>query len=237
MDELKFRRQVFSNPNCQNEEFLKAMNGDKNLEEFVNNLKELDNKLHQVLNIDVPKDLESKLLNQPQTGSSKSTTHKNKILLSIAASITFVVGISFAMLRLAPVDMAENALAHVHTDHHEEKALFATGDISFETVNARLASVKVLPKVSFTEQPGKITYLTYCDFQGVRGLHMVMEGKQDNVAVFIFPQESRMSLQKTFADGTYQGEAFEKGDAYLILVGKGQQDINYVKKEVDNTLI
>lgn len=234
MDELEFRRKVYADPDCEDQDFLHALDADTNLEDVVADLKDLNNKIDNALKIDVPTDLEEKLRQQPNVCQLHKVRRKNRAYIALAASITLVVGLTFTMLRLTPVDMGENALAHVY---HEEKAMRADADIPYEQVNAQLASVKVLPKMSFSKQPGKITYTTYCDFKGVRGLHLVMEGKQDNVAVFIFPKESRMKLQASFADDKYKGEVIEQDDAYLIFVGKQDQDLEVVRKEVQNTLI
>lgn len=234
MDELQFRRQAYSDPNCQDKEFQQTLKDDVNLQEFVTELKTLDGNIEDALNVEVPSTLFDKLMHKPHELRHNNTKKRSRIMLSLAASVALVIGLGFTVLRLAPVNMAENSLAHVYA---EEDAFSAVDNISYETINAKLASIDVLPKVSFTKQPGRVTYTTYCDFQGVRGLHMVLEGKQDNVAVFIFPDESRMQIQQTFADGSYQGEAFKQGDAYLILVGKEQQDIEFVKKEVQDTLI
>ena len=235
MDDLQFRRQAYGDPNNQSDEFLAHLAENKDDAEFVKDLKAFDKKLTAALHIDVPNDLAAKLLLRQQLSEHQNSKKRGRYMMAMAASIAFVVGISVSLLRLTPINLSENSLAHVH---HETKALIMEQDIGFNDVNFKLASVKGLSESKFIKQPGRVFYTSYCDFQGVKSLHLVMADELGNkVTLFIVPAESRMVLEEAFADNQYKGKSFQTADAYMVLVGEPASDLDFVKKEVENTFI
>lgn len=234
MDELQFRRQAYEEPNSQDEDFLAAQKAAPEREAFVKGLKKLDGKLEQAFKIDVPEDLAAKLLLNQQLHQHQSQRRKSGFTLALVASVAFIAGISFTLLRMAPVDLGQHAVAHVY---HEEKALIVDQNVSFEDVNFQLASMGTTGNAQFTQQPGKVYYSTFCDFQGVKSLHLVMEGAQGKVTLFIVPIEDRMVLDQSFADNKYQGQGFETDNAYMLLVSENYENLSYVKKEIQQTFI
>ncbi|MEJ6522304.1 DUF3379 domain-containing protein [Shewanella mangrovisoli] len=234
MDELKFRRQAYEDPHNQDPEFVAQMQENAEYQAFVAELKGLDAKITHALKVDVPEDLADKLILRQQLQQHHKQRRQTGFLVAMAASIAFIVGISFSLLRLGPVDLAEHALAHVY---HEGVALQVDQNVNFSQVNAQLASLKHLEHAKFTGQPGKVYYTSYCDFQGVKSLHLVLQAEKGKVTLFIVPIEKRMVLDNTFADGKYQGMGFEAGDAYILLVGEDHTDLSFVKDEIKNTFI
>jgi hypothetical protein len=234
MDDLEFRRYAYGEPNSQDEDFLRHLIEHPNDGQLVKELKSLDNKLSKALNIDVPDDLAAKILLRQQLSQHQSQRKTTGYLMAMAASIAFVVGISFSLLTLTPVNLSENALAHVY---HEPKALMMDQNLKFEDVNFKLAGLSGMENAKFVGQPGKIYFTTYCDFQGVQGLHLVMHGEHGKVTVFIIPVENRMVLEEAFADSKYQGLGFQTAGSYMLLVGEQTQDLKQVKSEIENTFI
>ena len=234
MDELKFRRQAFEDPHNQDPEFLAQMRQKSEHRALVSELKGLDAKLMHALKIDVPEDLADKLILRQQLQQHHKQRRQTGFLVAMAASIAFVVGISFSLLRLGPVDLAAHALAHVY---HEDIALHIDQNVNVNQLNAQLASVNNLGRVKFTQQPGKIYFTSYCDFQGVKSLHLVLQGQQGKVTLFIVPVEKRMVLEHTFSDSKYQGIGFETAEAFILLVAEDQADLRFVKEEIQNTFI
>ncbi|WP_299806470.1 DUF3379 domain-containing protein [uncultured Shewanella sp.] len=232
MDELKFRRQAYSEPNSQEPDFLDAAMESAEREAFLNDLKSLDTKIERALKIDVPDDLAAKLLLRQQLQHHHSQRRKTGFAFALVASVAFLAGIALTLLRMGPVDLGQHALAHVY---HEDKALHIDQNVAYQNVNFQLASLD--SHMKFTEQPGKVFYSTYCDFQGVQSLHLVMQGEQDKVTLFIVPLEDRMVLEEAFADNKYQGMGFETDNAYMLLVGEKRQDLNYVRNEIEHTFI
>lgn len=234
MDELEFRRQAYGEPQSQDPDFQRAMNAAPGRDSFVAELKSLDAKLERAMRVPVPEGLSEKLILRQQLNQHQQLKRKMGFLMALAASVAFIAGVSFSMLRLAPVDLGEHALAHVY---HESRALAANQAVDYHSVNAQLASLSNLDGAHFTQQPGLVYFTAYCDFQGVKSLHLVMQGEQGKVTLFIVPVEQRMVLEEAFADTKYQGMGFRSGDAFVILVGEQQADLNYVKQEIKQSFI
>ena len=181
MDDLQFRRQAYGDPNNQSDDFLQHMASHPDDAKLVKELKALDTQLTQALNIAVPDDLAEKLLLRQQLNQHRQSQKRTRYLMAMAASIAFIVGVSFSMLRFTPIDLSEHALAHVY---HETKALQIEQDIGFNDVNFKLASMSGLQQSKFIQQPGRVFYTAYCDFQGVKSLHLVMQDENGQKGYF-----------------------------------------------------
>ncbi|MBM7073093.1 DUF3379 domain-containing protein [Shewanella sp. 202IG2-18] len=234
MDDLEFRRKVFSDPNSQEPDFLQAINDNAGRKDTLNSVKALNDRISDALNVDTPDGMAERLILRQQLKQHHIHKRKTGFTLAMAASVAFVAGIAFTLLRNAPVDLTEHAIAHVY---HEDVAMSADQDIGFSDLNKQLVSLVSMKGAHFTQQPGEVHYSSYCDFQGVRSLHMVMQGQDGKVTVFIVPEEKRMQFEKSFSDKKYQGMTFKKDGAYMVLVGEDKADLNYVKKELEGTFI
>ncbi|MCG9696286.1 DUF3379 family protein [Shewanella sp. Isolate11] len=234
MDELTFRREAYANPHNQQAEFLAAMQASDQRVTFVNDLKQLDKQLEAAMKVELPEGLEAKLLLNQQLHRHQQQRRKIGFVVTLAASIAFIAGIGFSLLRLSPVDLGQHALAHVY---HEVKAMQSEQNISFNSINTQLASLSGLNHAHFTQQPGRVLYSSYCDFQGVRSLHLVMQTEQGKVSVFIVPKEQRMTLAPSFADKRYQGMGFNADNAYLVLVAENKNELSDVKEEIKQAFI
>ncbi|MDO6617712.1 MULTISPECIES: DUF3379 domain-containing protein [unclassified Shewanella] len=234
MDDLQFRRHAYDDPNSQDEDFLAQIAASESDAKLVSELKTLDSKLTHALNIDVPNDLADKLLLRQQLNKHQEQKKHTRYLMAMAASVALVIGLSFSMLKFAPVDLAEHALAHVY---HEPKSMLVDQNVGFEDVNFKLAGIGGLENAKFIQQPGKVFYTSYCDFQGVKSLHLVMEGKDGKVTLFIVPAENRMVTEEAFADQHYQGLGFQTAGAFMMLVAEQDTDLQFVKSEIEQTFI
>ncbi|MCL2915352.1 DUF3379 domain-containing protein [Shewanella corallii] len=234
MDELEFRRRAYADPQSRDDDFIQASEETPERQQFLKDLNKLDAKLEQAMSLDVPDDLADKLLLNQQLSNHRQQKKTVSFMMAMAASVAMVLGVGYATWRMAPIELSEHAIAHVL---HEPKALSAHGDISFNQINAQLASLKGFNDKGFSSQPGQIFYSTYCDFQGVRSLHLVMQGENGKVTLFIVPTEERMALESQFADNHFKGLGFSKGDAFLLLVGENQQDLQFARQELDQSFI
>ncbi|WOT04035.1 DUF3379 family protein [Shewanella youngdeokensis] len=234
MDELTFRRQAYGEPNNRDPEFLHATMQSAERKDFVYDLKNLDNKIEKALSINVPSDFAAKLLLRQQLQQHHQRQGKTRFAFAMVASVAFLAGMTFTLMRMGPVDLGQHALAHVH---HEDKALLLDNNVQYQDVNFQLASLDTTAAVKLSQQPGKVYYSTYCDFQGVKSLHLVMQGKKDKVTVFIVPLEDRMVLDEAFADTLYKGIGFETNNTYMLMIGEQNSDITYARNQIEQAFI
>ena len=62
MDDLEFRRKLYADPNCTDEDVLAAIASDPQKLAFYSELKQLDKNMHQASKVKVPDDLVHKLI-------------------------------------------------------------------------------------------------------------------------------------------------------------------------------
>ncbi|MBV7315000.1 DUF3379 family protein [Shewanella sp. NIFS-20-20] len=233
MDELRFRRQAVIDPNCQDDDFIQAAS-DPDKAEFIEQMKTLDDKIHGAFAIPTPPQFADKLLLNTQLKSHYSFTQRLGVGVAMAASIAFVSLISFSLLRVAPIDLSEHALTHVH---HETQAMQANTPIPIELVNEKLGQLFPESIERFVNDPGDILFATYCDFQGVQSLHLVLQHNGEKVTVFIVPQNERFQLASYFNDAELTGASYNAGNAYMLLVANNNEALNDTRSRLETSFI
>ena len=231
MDELEFRRTLYADPNSTDEKVLAAISDDPKKQEFYKDLKQLDNKMHQANEVEVPHDLVHKLILRQTMQSHKSSKVRNRIQLAMAASVAFVVGVSFTMWQQNNLlDLSKQAIAHVH--YEGDYALDAQENISLQQVNAKLAKFGG----EFSEDIGRVYYANFCDFDNVRSLHMVVEGENGKVSVFVVPHDDTYLAEGSSSDEKYNSQAIDLKRASIIVVGEDGTNVDKMKEQLNKKI-
>ena len=183
-------------PNELDKELQEFANSSADRQQFLNESKAFDKQLDNALEIPVPDNLAERIIlntslkekartdeleQKDKVVSARSWFKFDRVHLALAAS--FVIAVSafmFSEEQSINQTAGEHALAHVY---HEIYALNKTQPISIQAVNEKLA----LLGGQISDLPGKVTYVTFCDFQGERGLHLVFESDFGPMTVFIVP--------------------------------------------------
>jgi hypothetical protein len=231
MDELEFRRTLYADPNCTDESVLAAIADDPKKQAFHKELKQLNKNMHQASQVKVSDDLVHKLILRQTMQTHKSSKMRNRIQLAMAASVAFVVGVSFTMWQQSNLlDLSKQAIAHVH--YEGGYALDAQEDISLQQVNAKLAKFGG----EFSEDIGRVYYANFCDFENVRSLHMVIEGENGKVSVFVVPHNDAYQAEGSSSDTRYTSQAIDLKRASIIVVGEEETNINKMKQQLNNKI-
>jgi len=231
MDELEFRRTLYADPNSTDEGVLAAIAEDPKKQEFCKELKQLDKNMHQASQVKVPDDLVNKLILRQTMQSHKSSKLRNRIQLAMAASVAFVVGVSFTMWQQNNLlDLSKQAIAHVH--YEGDYALDAQENVSLQQVNAKLAKFGG----KFSEDIGRVYYANFCDFENVRSLHMVVEGENGKVSVFVVPHDDNHLAEGSSRDTRYNSQAIDLKRASIIVVGEEGANINKMKEQLQRKI-
>jgi hypothetical protein len=227
MDDLQFRRTIYADPDCSDKSVLDAAAHDAAKQEFWDELKKLDNSIVQASKVDVPAGLAQKLILKQTVEQHKVDRKRTKVHLALAASIAFAFGISVTMLQQPAIDLGEHALAHIY---HEGDgfALKANGDVSLTQVNAKLASLGT----QFTGKVGRIYFANFCNFDGLRSFHMVMQGEHGKVTVFVLPLDENQKPVEHFTDGKMYGETIETRQARFVIVGEEGKSLEGFKSKL-----
>ena len=227
MDELEFRRTIYADPNCNDQKIKQAAAEDQNKQDFWNEIKQLDSKMQQASKVSVPEDFAHKLILRQSIQSHAKSKVRTRIQFALAASIAFVFGISFTMWQLQDqIDLGEHAMAHVY--HEGDHALGAQENISLQQINAKLARYGGQLNASL----GQVFYANFCDFEGVQSLHMVMQGAEGKVSVFIVPHQEGQKLNRRFNDDTMIGQSIDFHNASLVIVGNNGSDVDALSTQL-----
>jgi hypothetical protein len=231
MDELEFRRILYADPNCSDKTVLAAIADDLKKQDFLKELKQLDKKLHRASQVKVPNDLVHKLILQQTMQTFKASKARNRIQLAMAASVAFVVGVSFTMWQQQNLlDLSKQAIAHVH--YEGDHALGAQESVSLQQVNAKLAKFGG----EFSEDIGRVYYANFCDFENVRSLHMVIEGENGKVTVFVVPSNEHYLTEGTSHDKGYTSQSLNFKKASIIVVGEEEASIIKMKEQLNKKI-
>ena len=145
----------------------------------------------------------------------------------MAASVAFVVGVSFTMWQQSHLlDLSKQAIAHVH--YEGGYALDAEENFSLQQVNAKLAQFGA----EFSEDIGRVYYANFCDFENVRSLHMVVEGENGKVSVFIVPHDATYLAKGSSQDRRYNSQAVDLKRASIVVVQEAGTNNNKMKEQL-----
>ncbi|WP_256383072.1 DUF3379 family protein [Photobacterium toruni] len=240
MDDLEFRRRLLANPNDNDPELVKTKNQSTTNRHFANELQQLDLRLKQTINVDIPENLADRILFHQSSQAQPKSHHPYKRYLSygLAASVMFFVGVMVGQQQLSPqqpqsqvftpTSMSAIALQHVNAEarfvEHTDEA------VTLQQVNAKLKPFGT----SMNQLPGHIYYLNYCGFDGNRALHMIVGTDKGKMTVFIVPQTS--SQIATDSDNINQSLLLPLQDASLIVVGDKDDKLMPIAEKLKSEL-
>ncbi|WP_221073984.1 DUF3379 domain-containing protein [Agarivorans aestuarii] len=225
MDELEFRRQLYTNPRERSDTLIQEATRTPKNKKLYDEMQQFESKLEQALNVDVPDALAERLiLSQSFDDSQLEYRRKTRVHIAMAASIAFVVGLSFSLvnwqLPAGHTDMGQVALEHVY---HEMP--FTSGvdeQPNLQTINAKLARYGA----SFDQLPGDVVYVNHCAYAGAPAFHMIMKGKMgSNINVFVVPKSTELQAVESFADKKMHGMVSKLSNANLVVVGERNEPI------------
>jgi hypothetical protein len=231
MDELAFRRAVYADPNTDDPRVWHAAQTDPAKMAFLKELRQLNNDLNQAANVSVPEDLAHKLIWQGTISDFTAQKRRSRVHLALAASVAFVVGISFTVWQQQAhtIDFSQEALAHMYyQETFPSAAVVSLSDINskLETFGARLAS-----------NIGTVKSANYCHLHRQRSLHLIIETEQGLVSVFVLPKTDNGKFDYAFSDNQYAGEKLDVQQANVLVVGEKGSDISTVKQNVKQGMV
>ncbi|WP_018690759.1 DUF3379 family protein [Algicola sagamiensis] len=232
MDDLEFRRQLFADPDAP--DVKDVAKNDPAKQKSLQEAQALNAKIHDALNIDVPENLEQRLILRQTLESHKVQQRKSRLHLAMAASIAFAVGLGINQWQFSPVydSLSQQALAHVY---HELDAVNTTGDdenYALGQVNAKLASFGG----QFIKEPAKFTYANFCRFDSILSLHLIVQGEYGKVSLFVIPKEDSLPADGIFSDQRFQGDTLQSEKANVIIIGEKGEPIPKWKSRIQEDI-
>jgi hypothetical protein len=219
MDKLSLRRALYEDPRSVSAEELLDQ---PQLQQLQQELQALDDNLRQQLAIEVPPQLvERVLLNQRMLPMQKRW-YQRPLPYATAAALLVSVLYWQQPLQNGPTDLGQHALSHVY---HEMAALRAEALLSQADISPMFSQLGI-----HAEFPVPVRYARFCDFDGVRSLHLVLDIDGAAVTLFVVPGSSQPGLTTPeqiepaqFADARFFGQAVTKLQHRLVLVAEQPQ--------------
>lgn len=232
MDELEIRRRLLTDPHSRDPKLQQQIAQSSSLQQYQQELQQLDQKVQQNLQCPVPADLADRILLAQHVNTFAQKKQRQKRLYLMAAAV-------FAIALLAPQlyqqlywpqQLGEHSLAHVY---HELDALNQpTTPLDVNEVNQLLASFGA----EFIDLHGTISYARFCDFQGQQSLHLIVHTAQGPMTVFVLPPEHPVHLEQQFQDERFHGQSVQVGQRAFVVVAAKQVNLTPMVEKVTQTL-
>jgi hypothetical protein len=233
MDDLQFRRSLYSDPNSQDAELLAAIQESQTRINQAQDVKSLDERIKQAMQVPVPDDLCDKLILRQTFATHQQHKRKKRFHLAIAASVAIFGGllVNYMQFSSAYNNLGDYSLAHVyHEEGHFTNS--STESVSLTSLNSKMATFEG----NFTSTLGNLIFADYCRFGGMKSLHLVYQGKTSPVNIFVVPKDDQISFVDKFNDDKLFGEALGFKDANVIIVADENESLNQWQQNVSNTI-
>lgn len=229
MDELEFRRRILSDPKQRDQEIQQAIASSDNQAKYAEEILNLDAKIADAMRVDVPDSLADRIL------FSHNAVNDNVVrprfmrrAMAMAASVAFVVGLLAGQLNWgnllvppAQASLAEMAVSHVLN----EEGFVASIDeqVSSRQINAKMRPFNFQLDKNF---PYHVYYLNHCGFGDSNALHVVFQGEQGKVTLFLthMPADGKADFSQNGMTGVIE----PVGNMSLILVGEAGENITKI---------
>lgn len=233
MDELEFRRRIMSDPRCRDIDISGAIKDSEANSKFVDDILDLDKQIAKAMKIDVPDDLADRILfNQTSTPDNVIRPSFAKRSMAMAASVAFAFGLLVGQVNWGNIVVApaQASLANTAIEHVEAESPF-TNRLD-EQVDSTQINTKLQPFAFQFDQafPYHVYYLNHCGFGNANALHMVFQGEQGRVTLFLTGIPSDQA--QVFDNNTMDGVVEPIGQSSLILVGEKGEDVAKIAEKL-----
>lgn len=223
MDDLQFRREILADPKSRSDEMQQAIDSDPAKQKLAQDIDILDDKIALALNIPVPDDLCNKLILKQTLASHQQQKSKTRVRLAMAASVAFVLGLTFNFMMYSNTykNLGDYAIAHV--DH--EAWYFSNTDqpdVTLASLNEKMSAFNA----SFDSTFGTLMFADYCRFDGGKALHLVFQGESNPVNVFVVPNDDEITFKANFENEQLHGRSLNFNSSNVIVVGDKKESLN-----------
>lgn len=233
MDDLQFRRSLFADPNNIDADIQQAIKADSSKEKFADELNKLEQDLQSAFNVDVPEGLCDKLILRQTMFSHKQQKRKNRIQLSIAASVAFAIGLGMNVLQFSSAynNLSDHALAHLY---HEDGVFTnnSPAKVSLTSLNDKMSTFGG----NFKGIMGELISADFCRFDSLKSLHLVFKGENSPITVFVIPHDDDLTVTEQFADAKFTGQVIQYRNSNIVVMAEKGENIDQWKNKVSESI-
>ena len=248
MDDTKFRDAILADPNAQSNEIEEAIANDPAKRAYVEEMREFDAFIQQAMHIEVPDDLESKLLlhqhvqndvkpplNTQAPTKAEPANDSRYWQIAAAACFAFVIGLTLN-LNVLRTDNGMGAGEYALKNAYQgiQNANLIDQSIPLTKVNAQLASYGV----QMEQHIGEVSYANtfFCGYNEANVLHLVVQGETGKINLFVLPKDNRLDSWKAFSDDRFKGKAARYSNADMVIVGEKEEPLRAFQSKIENSM-
>ncbi|MGQ8366812.1 DUF3379 family protein [Glaciecola sp. 1036] len=228
MDDLTFRRTVYADPFTQDKEVIQAAQDDPKKQAFWEEVKEMESAIEQAMNIPVPDNLSEKLLLKQSIGQEKKEQKRKRWVYGMAASVAVTAMLSFSYMRYG-TSISATALTHID---HADYEVANYGPVDLQTVNAKLVNFNG----HLENGLDNMLSANFCYLNTVKSLHIIVQGKEGLLSLFILPQDVTDPIDAQFSNEELSGVSFLLESTRLLVVGENEEEINSLAESAKQLL-
>lgn len=218
MNCLEFRRLVDTEPNSEDEDFVRHKSECESCAAFASRVARFSSTLNAAARIDPPENLASRILLR-QSFSDSGVPLSRRSALALAASITVVAGLAASgTYLLRPADpLAREIFTRIRqaSDTFQSKAI-----LDNQAVAEALAPIGL----DVTGELGKITYVGQSTLRGKPSGHIVMQGEWAPCTVFLIP-DINVASEYSIRDDDLKGVVVPFGGGAMAIVGAPEESL------------
>lgn len=231
MNDLQFRKQCISDPQCPDREFQEALGQDEQ-RRFQQQCLAFDAKLADALEIAVPEDLAQRII-----ASNRESRRRNRLgwgnwrpTLAAAASIAATMLLTVSLLLRPQVAVSEMMIDHLYDDINA---------LHVRTVVSDAQLLHVLEHFNIEVQRsslGTLHFAELCEIDKTTGMHFVYDGASGPVTVIYLPGKKVKRLQAIARD-QFQGVVFPYHTGVMAVIGLMGEDLLMQKERVQKAIL
>jgi len=182
MNCFEFRRHSLSDPDTMDNEWLHHMKSCTGCTEFYSDIKNFDNKLFAAMKIDVPENLQSRLLLQ-QSFTPESKRSATTYYALAASLLVFITAVFMTVWQHDNHDLNELVIAYVEGVNVSNSG---NSQIQYTDVDQILQPLGIRLDSEF----GPIQAARPCYIRGKAAAHLVLPGAERSIDVLYMPSEN-----------------------------------------------
>ncbi|MFC4698831.1 DUF3379 family protein [Glaciecola siphonariae] len=229
MDDITFRRTIYSDPFTQDPEVIEAAKADPKKHAFWEEIRSMESALQEAMDIPVPEDLADKLILRQSLSDYKQTKQRRPWYMALAASVVLASVLTVGIMTQPSGNLAADVFAHMS---HMEYELNKGGNVDLAMVNDKLAAYNG----QISDGIGEIISANYCYLDSIKSLHMIIKGENGLASVFVLPSQASKGVDESFSNDEYSGASFLLESAKVIVVGENTSQVNELTSKAKQLL-
>ncbi len=227
MNCLEYRQQIEAEPNQHSESLSRHAVECKDCADFKRKIMRFDQRLNQALAVNVPENLEAKILLRQSFQARQRRSWGRRSLRAIAAGILIMLGLagSGTYFYFDQQNALENELITVvNTATH---AMAAKGPVPNEKITQVFDSLGF----SISESLGQVSFAGKCLVQGELAGHMIVRQNGQPITLIFFPKRNQL-LQATFASKQWQGVLVPVASGTVAIIAPPELALGALREQV-----